>query len=205
MNYIGGLLASCKGTKSFSVHICHVDSDIFRPSYQKFGAQLLFCNQKPILLLLATCRPIAFEAISKSLKLDNNSLDIFQGKLTRPELRIIQVTMMKSLALSLDVIRVFPSASDVANQDMVPCLVYSGSHKRTMTVLEVIDRAQETVGEAYKPRNACARRYHSCTGDRDKLEAVNDYASNKYPVISCKMALGLGQNCSCVRMVMHMG
>jgi hypothetical protein len=47
--------------------------------------------------------------------------------------------MLKSLASSLDVIRVFPSAKDVANQDMVPCLVYSGSRNRTMTVLEVID------------------------------------------------------------------
>ncbi|PLW24035.1 hypothetical protein PCASD_14506 [Puccinia coronata f. sp. avenae] len=205
MIFIWGLVASFKGTNSSSVHIRHADSGLFWPSYGNLGAHLLFRNKKPILLLSATCRPIAVAAISKSLKLDNNSLDIIRGELTRPELRIIQVTMSKSLASSLDVIRVFPSAQDVSNEDMVPCLVYSGSRNRTMTVLEVIDCAQETIGEAYKPRSPCARRYHSCTGDLDKIDAVNDYSNNMYPVISCTMALGLGQNWSRVRMVVHMG
>ncbi|PLW55461.1 hypothetical protein PCANC_07071 [Puccinia coronata f. sp. avenae] len=200
MIFIWGLVARCKGTNSSSVHIRHADSGLFRPSYGNLGAHLLFRNKKPILLLSATCRPIAVAAISKSLKLDDDSLDIIRGELTRPELRIIRVTMLKSLASSLDVIRVFPSAQDVSNEDMVPCLVYSGSRNRTMTVLEVIDRARETIGKAYKPRSPCARRYHSCTGDLDKIDAVNDYANNMYPVISCTMALGLGQNWSRVHM-----
>jgi ATP-dependent DNA helicase RecQ len=206
MIFIWGLVASCKGTNSSSVHIRHADSGLFRPSYGNLGAHLLFCNKiKPILFLSATCRPIAVAAISKSLKLDDDLLDIIRGELTWPELRIIRVTMSKSLASSLDVIRVFPSAQDVSNEDMVPCLVYSGSRNRTVTVLEVIDCARETIGEAYKPRSPCARRYHSCTGDLDKIDAVNDYANNMYPVISCTMALGLGQNWSRVRMVVHMG
>jgi superfamily II DNA helicase RecQ len=148
---------------------------------------------------------MAVEAILKSLKLEDTLLDILRGELTWPELRIIQVTMFKLLASSLNVIRVFPSAKDVANQDMVPCLVYSSSRSRTMTVLEVIECARETVDKAYKPRNTCARQYHSCTGDLNKIDSVNGYANNKYPVISCTMALGLGQNWSRVRIVVHMG
>ncbi|PLW13207.1 hypothetical protein PCANC_20625 [Puccinia coronata f. sp. avenae] len=89
MIYIWGLVSSCKGSKTFAVHVRHANSGVFRPSYGNLGAHLLFRNNKPILLLSATCRPVAVAAISQSLKLDEDSLDILQGELTRPEIRII--------------------------------------------------------------------------------------------------------------------
>ncbi|PLW28427.1 hypothetical protein PCANC_20813 [Puccinia coronata f. sp. avenae] len=139
MMYIWGLVSSCKGSKTFAVHVRHADSGLFCPSYGNLGAHLLFRNNKPILLLSATCRPVAVAAISQSLKLDEDSLDILQGKLTRPEIRIIRVTMAKLLASSLNIIKVFPSEKDVENTDLVPSLVYSGSRNRTMTVLDVMN------------------------------------------------------------------
>ncbi|KAA1103186.1 ATP-dependent DNA helicase sgs1 [Puccinia graminis f. sp. tritici] len=205
MIYIWGLVEGSTSKTSTSAHFRHEDYSIFRPSYGKLGPQLLFRNDKPLLLLSATCRPVAVEAIKVSLKLTDATVDILRGELTRPEIRILRFPMANSLASSLDLIKVFPSSKEVADLDMVPSLVYSGSRNRTATVLDVIDRARETPGGALQPDSLCARRFHSCTGDEDKITCVEDFASGSFPVISCTMALGLGQNWKRVRMVAHMG
>ncbi|PLW06970.1 hypothetical protein PCASD_24525 [Puccinia coronata f. sp. avenae] len=141
----------------------------------------------------------------KSLKLTDESLDILRGELTRPEIRIIRVTMSNSLSSSLDVIKLFPSKLDVSDNNMVPTLVYSGSRNRTMAVLEAIDRARETPDQLKFANSTCARRFHSCTGDKDKEKCIEEFADGKFPLISCTMALGLGQNWKRVRAVAHMG
>ncbi|KAI7933831.1 hypothetical protein MJO29_016669 [Puccinia striiformis f. sp. tritici] len=205
MIYIWGLVDSSTSKTSTSAHYRFEDYGIFRPSYGKLGTQLLFQNKKPILLLSATCRPVVVEAIKKSLKLNNDSMIMIKGELTRPEIRMIRLTMTKSLASSLDVINLFPSCRDVPDDKMVPALVYSGSRNCTMTVMEVMDLACETPGGAYRPNSSCIRRFHSCTGDEDKKTCAKDFASGKFPVISCSMALGLGQNWKRVRMVAHVG
>jgi superfamily II DNA helicase RecQ len=205
MIYIWGIVESGPAEKQTSSHLRHQDSGLFRPSYGKLGAQLLFRNDKPLLLLSATCRPMATEAIMKSLKLTDESLDILRGELTRPEIRIIRVTMSNSLSSSLDVIKLFPSKLDVSDNNMVPTLVYSGSRNRTMAVLEAIDRARETPDQSKFANSTCARRFHSCTGDKDKEKCIEEFADGKFPLISCTMALGLGQNWKRVRAVAHMG
>ncbi|KAA1110508.1 ATP-dependent DNA helicase sgs1 [Puccinia graminis f. sp. tritici] len=205
MIYIWGLVESSTAKHLMSAHFCHEDSGIFRPSYGKLGAQLLFRNNQPILLLSATCRPVAVDAIMNSLKLNDQSVDILRGELTRPEIRMVRVPMENSLASGLDVIKLFPSSIDVSDSEMVPCLVYSGSRNQTMTVLDVISRARETPGSTMLPNSSCARRFHSCTGEEDKITTVDDFAEGKYPVISCTMALGLGQNWKRVCIVAHMG
>ncbi|KAA1116312.1 ATP-dependent DNA helicase sgs1 [Puccinia graminis f. sp. tritici] len=205
MIYIWGLVESSTSKTSTSAHFRFEDYGIFRPSYGKLGAQLLFRNDKPILLLSATCRPVAVDAIKRSLKLNDDSVDIIRAELTRPEIRIIRVTMEKSLASSLDVIKLFPSHQHVADADMVPALIYSGSCNRTLTVMDVIGMARETPGAASIPNGGCVRRFHSCTGDDDKVSCAEDFAAGNFPLISCTMALGLGQNWKRVRMVAHMG
>ncbi|KNE87984.1 hypothetical protein PSTG_18622, partial [Puccinia striiformis f. sp. tritici PST-78] len=119
---------------------------------------------------------------------------MLEGELTRPEIRIIRVDMDNSLASTLDLIKAFPSAKDVPDEDMVPTLIYSGSRNRTLTAMEVFDLARETPGACFVPRGKTIRRFHSCTGDQDKKDVVEDFSSAKVPVISCTMALGLGQN-----------
>ncbi|KNF03377.1 hypothetical protein PSTG_03318 [Puccinia striiformis f. sp. tritici PST-78] len=205
MIYIWGLVDSSTSKKSTSAHYRFEDYGIFRPSYGKLGAQLLFRNDKPILLLSATCRPVAIQEILKSLKLSDDSIDLIKGELTRPEIRIIRVPMAKSLASSLDAIKLIPSSRNVADDEMVPTLVYSGSRNRTMTLMEVISLGRETPGSADTPDSKCVRRFHSCTGDEDKVTCAADFAAGKFPVISCTMALGLGQNWKRVRMVSHVG
>ncbi|KAH9446746.1 hypothetical protein Pst134EA_030652 [Puccinia striiformis f. sp. tritici] len=139
MIYIWDLVESGPAGKSISAHFRHEDYGIFRPSYGKLGPQLLFRNDAPLLLLSATCRPVAVEAIKKSLKLTDDNLVMLRGELTRPEIRIVRVPMANSLASSLDAVKVYPSQQDVPDDQMVPSLVYSGSRNRTMTVLEVVD------------------------------------------------------------------
>ncbi|KAH9458959.1 hypothetical protein Pst134EA_019111 [Puccinia striiformis f. sp. tritici] len=205
MVYIWGLVESSTSKTIVSAHTKHEDYALFRPYYGKIGAHILFRNEKPLLLLSATCRPVATEAIMKCLKLNNDNLDILRGELTRPEIRIIRVEMDHSLCSSLDLLKAFPSQKDVANDDMVATLVYSGSRNRTLTSMEVFDLARGTPGDCYLPRGTGIRRFHSCTGGQDKVDCVKDFSSGKFPVISCTMALGLGQNWKRVRMVVHMG
>ncbi|PLW49241.1 hypothetical protein PCANC_06911 [Puccinia coronata f. sp. avenae] len=113
--------------------------------------------------------------------------------------------MNNSLASSLDCIPLFPSRKDVPDSQMVPALVYSGLRNCTMTVLNVIDLARETPGGASIPDSSCARRFHSCTGDKDKVTCIDDFAARVFPVISCTMALSLGKNWKRVLMVTHVG
>ncbi|POW11223.1 hypothetical protein PSTT_05393 [Puccinia striiformis] len=203
--FIWGLVESSTSKTRTTVHGKHEDYACFRPGYGKIGPHILFRNDKPLLLLSATCRPVAVEAIKKCLKLNDSALAMLEGELTRPEIRIIRVDMDNSLASTLDLIKAFPSAKDVPDEDMVPTLIYSGSRNRTLTAMEVFDLARETPGACFVPRGKTIRRFHSCTGDQDKKDVVEDFSSAKVPVISCTMALGLGQNWKRVRMVVHMG
>jgi superfamily II DNA helicase RecQ len=205
MIYIWGLVESRPGKHLATILGRVQDFGIFRPLYGNLGGHLLSRNDKPILLLSATCRPVAVEAIKKSLKLDDSNVDILRGELTRPEIRIVRVPMESSMISCHDLVKLYPSAKDVRNEDLVPSLVYSGTRNRTLTALEVIGLARETPHESSNPRSSCARRYHSCTGDQDKLDCVEDFSSGNFPIVSCTMALGLGQNWKRVRMVVHMG
>ncbi|OAV95675.1 hypothetical protein PTTG_26553 [Puccinia triticina 1-1 BBBD Race 1] len=205
MIYIWGLVESSTSKTITSVHGRIEDYAIFRPCYGKVGPHLLFCNDKPILLLSATCRPVAVDGIMKRLKLNESDIDILQGELTQPKIRIIRIEMAYSLASTLDLIKAFPSSKDVRNEDLVPTLIYSGSRNRTLTAMEVVDMARKTPGGAFVPHSTCIRRFHSCTGDQDKVDCVQDFSAGKFPLISCTMALGLGQNWKRVQMVVHMG
>ncbi|OAV97620.1 hypothetical protein PTTG_01926 [Puccinia triticina 1-1 BBBD Race 1] len=68
MVYVWGLVASGLG-KKISSHMKIQDRGIFRPSYGDLGARLLATYGVPILLLSATCRPVAIEKILNSLKM----------------------------------------------------------------------------------------------------------------------------------------
>jgi superfamily II DNA helicase RecQ len=127
MIYIWGLVESGTGKHLASMYGRHEDQGIFRPSYENLGGQLLTRNNQPILLLSATCRPVAVNAIKKSLRLEDSHVDILRGELTRPEIRIVQVPMEGSMVSCHDLIKVFPSSKDVPDSKFVPSLVYSGS------------------------------------------------------------------------------
>ncbi|OAV85562.1 hypothetical protein PTTG_30430, partial [Puccinia triticina 1-1 BBBD Race 1] len=205
MIYIWGLVESSNGRKQFSILVRHQDIGIFRPSYGDLARHLQCRNNVPILLLSATCRPLAVNSILKSLKLTIDLINIIRGELTRSEIRIIRINMNSSLKSNLDLLNAFPAEDQTANNDLVPMLIYSGTRARTLTVLEVLDIARGTPGSCRNPKNMLARRYHSTTGNKDKDNCVSDFSEERFPIISATMALGLGQNWKRVRSVIHMG
>ncbi|KAA1092514.1 ATP-dependent DNA helicase sgs1 [Puccinia graminis f. sp. tritici] len=203
--YQWGLIES-NGAKNKATLIGKLeDIGIFRPSYGQLGGRLLTRNNKPILLMSATCRPLAIREIQKSLKFEDHNFKIVKGELTRPEIRIIRVPMSGSMNSCSDLVSLFPSQSEVADSSVVPSLIYSGTRKRTLQVMKSLDSARGSPGRSMRPNSPFVRRFHACTGEKDKLKTVEDFSNDKFPVISCTMALGMGQNWSRVRMVIPMG
>ncbi|POV99044.1 hypothetical protein PSHT_13708 [Puccinia striiformis] len=184
--YHWGMVAKTrrKGRKKSSALGRHEDRGIFRPSYGNLAGHLLARNSVPLLLMSATCPPKAVRAIQKNLKLNPGNLSILHGELTRPEIRIVRVVMSESLTSCKDLLRVIPTAVDMPSSKLAPTLIYSGTRRKTGEVLEVLARAR---------------------GEKDKLRVVEDFADGKFPMCSCTMALGLGQNWTRVRSVIHMG
>ncbi|EFP74254.1 uncharacterized protein PGTG_00210 [Puccinia graminis f. sp. tritici CRL 75-36-700-3] len=95
MVYSWGLVESGKAKRS-SAHKRTEDRSIFRPSYGDMGGQLSATEGVPILLLSATCRPVAVEGILKCLKITEDNITFVRGELTRPEIRILRVVMTSS-------------------------------------------------------------------------------------------------------------
>ncbi|OAV85297.1 hypothetical protein PTTG_30631, partial [Puccinia triticina 1-1 BBBD Race 1] len=139
-----GLVESSSG-KDKAIAIGRIeDLAIFRPCYGKTGGRLLTRNNKPILLMSATCRPVAIDGIKKSLKLEDHNVSIVRGELTRPELRIIRVPITSSMEKSTVLSEYFPSQSDVPDASVVPTLIYSSTRNRTLNAMKAVDIARGT-------------------------------------------------------------
>ncbi|KAA1139188.1 hypothetical protein PGTUg99_037228 [Puccinia graminis f. sp. tritici] len=205
MVYEWGIVEKTHGRKRSSALGRHEDRGIFRPSYGNLGGHLMTRNNMPILLMSATCRPVAIKAIRKSLKLPEETLWMLRGELTRPEIRFIRVTMDWSMVSCNDLLDLYAPKASTPDDKVVPTIIYSGTRHRTMNVLKVLDQARGTPDEADNPDSSFARRFHSITGSLGKVDVADDFAAGKYPIISSTMALGLGQNWSRVRSVIHMG
>ncbi|POW13812.1 hypothetical protein PSTT_03506 [Puccinia striiformis] len=204
MIYMWGLVASGK-SKKLSSHSRHEDRAVYRPSYGKIGHRLLATNGTPVLIQSATCRPLAIKAILESLRILPEDIDILQGELTRPEIRLIRVDMEHSLGSCDDLLAQFADIADTSNDELVPMLIYSTTRALTKVVSKVVHEARGIVDGHEDPFSQCCRRFHAVTGDLDKELAVKEFAEGVYPMISATMALGLGQNWSRVRSVIHMG
>ncbi|KAA1077444.1 hypothetical protein PGT21_007932 [Puccinia graminis f. sp. tritici] len=205
MVYKWGIVEKTRGRKRSSALGRHEDRGIFRPSYGNLGGHLMTRNNMPMLLMSATCRPVAIQAIKKSLKLSDHTLWMLNGELTRPGIRFIRVTMESSLRSCEDLLGVYAPKITTPDAKVVPTIIYSGSRHRTMKVLDVLDRARGAPDSANNSESTFARRFHSITGDLCKIDVANDFAEGKFPIVSATMALGLGQNWSRVRSVIHMG
>ncbi|OAV93161.1 hypothetical protein PTTG_09030, partial [Puccinia triticina 1-1 BBBD Race 1] len=92
MIYLWGLVAS-KQSKSLIIFARLEDCAVFRPTYGLIGTRLMATNKVPVLLLSATCRPIAVSAITTSLMLQPSDINMIDGELTRPKIRFIRIKM----------------------------------------------------------------------------------------------------------------
>jgi hypothetical protein len=83
-----GLVASGK-IKHVASHVRHPDRALFCPFYGQLAARLMANNGAPLLLMSATCRPVAIRSILESLKVAKDQMHFVQVELTQPEIRII--------------------------------------------------------------------------------------------------------------------
>ncbi|EGF98851.1 uncharacterized protein MELLADRAFT_95094 [Melampsora larici-populina 98AG31] len=104
-----------------------------------------------------------------------------------------------------DLKNLFTSRTKVFDNQIPPTLIYTNTRRKTMTALKVLNRARGVVKGEYNPISTFACRFHSNTGPTDKTAAIADYSNGVYPVITCTLALGLGQNWTRVRQVIQMG
>jgi superfamily II DNA helicase RecQ len=162
-------------------------------------------NKVPLLLLSATCRPIAVDSILRNLKLQPADVKMINGELTRPEIRLVRIPMEFTLKSADDLLRIFAPHTYTPAEQTVPTLIYSGSRNGTLQVMKVVNEARKTCLHEYEPEDKFIRRFHSCTEDDDKQLNMEDYMEGVFPVVSTTMALGLGQNLKLVRCVIHMG
>lgn len=204
MIYSWGLVESGQWKKNVA-HKRNEDRGFFRPSYGKLGSRLMATDCSPILLMSATCRPVAIQAILESLKLSSSNIKILRGELTRPEIRLIRVPMQRPLSSAEDLLRVIPKKLDVCDSEVAQMLVYSQTQNNTLTALRKLNKARGTPEDADNGNSTYARRFHAATGPEDKKARVDDYTEGKFRVMSCTMALGMGQNWNCCRQVIVMG
>ncbi|PLW43763.1 hypothetical protein PCASD_09365 [Puccinia coronata f. sp. avenae] len=204
MIYLWGLVESreSKTTNSFDRQ---QDQGVFRPSYGSMAVRLMATNNVPLLLLSATCGPQAVDAIRSNLMLQPEDITMVNGELTRPEIRIIRVMMKSTLKSCNDLLSFYAPHTHIPANQTVPTIIYSGTRNATFQVMKVINEARHTKKHEFDPTDPFIRRFHSVTGDEDKLDNMEDYSANQFPLMSATMALGLGQNLKRVRLVIHMG
>ncbi|OAV98058.1 hypothetical protein PTTG_25783 [Puccinia triticina 1-1 BBBD Race 1] len=142
MIYVWGLVASGLG-KKISCRFKLQDRGIFRPSYGDLGARLLAAHGVPILLLLATCRPIAIEKPLNSLKILPENMKLVRGELTRPEIRPIRVPMKSLLGSCDDLKRLFLTRETNPDDQIPPTLIYAPTRNLTWQVLRAIHKSRE--------------------------------------------------------------
>ncbi|POV95870.1 hypothetical protein PSTT_15978 [Puccinia striiformis] len=204
MVYLWGLVTS-KAAKGMATFTRHEDRGPFRIAYGSIATRLMATNNIPVLMLSATCRPIAVSSIISNLRLQPSDITMIDGELTRPEIRIIRIPMKFTLKSCDDLLRIFAPQSKVPAEKAIPMLIYSSSRNLTFQVMKVVNEARHTKKHEYDPLDGFIRRYHSVTGEEDKADNMKDYMESKFPVMSATMALGLGQNLKRVRCVIHMG
>lgn len=78
------------------------DIGVFRPSYGNLYGRFLVTNHAPILLMSATCRPKALDAIKKNLRLGDHNLRLLTAELVRTEIRLIRMSSKHPLKSAKD-------------------------------------------------------------------------------------------------------
>ncbi|KAA1068556.1 hypothetical protein PGT21_020990 [Puccinia graminis f. sp. tritici] len=198
-------LVASKQDKLLNTFKRHEDRSRSRPFYASMSERLTEIPGVPLLLMSTTCRPAVRDSIRFNLTLRPREITMITGKLTRPEIRLLRIPMQSSLKSCDDLLRIYAPRTKVPAIKTVPTIIYSGTLDATFQVMKVVNEARSTKGHEYDPDSEFIRRFHSVTGQMDKLTNITDFAQGRVPVLSASMALGLTQNVKRVRCVIHMG
>ncbi|OAV99443.1 hypothetical protein PTTG_25381 [Puccinia triticina 1-1 BBBD Race 1] len=154
---------------------------------------------------LAVISSFKTKKILNSLKILPENMTMVHGELTRPEICLIRVPINSSLGSCHDLERLFATRNIIPYNQIPPTLIYAPTRNLTWQVLCAIHEARDIQGGHLDPDSSFARCYHLCTGNLDKVDIINGFEDGRFPIISCTMALGLGQNWKRVRCVVHVG
>lgn len=204
MIYLWGLVSSNKTKVLASFTSCQGQGK-FILSYRNLVGRFLATDHAPMLLMSATCRPVAIKAIMSNLKLAESDIEVHRGELTRPELRFIRITMTHSLKSAKDVALLFAHETYIPSANIPPTLVYSGKQAGTLNVLKALTCARGSPADSRNGRSSFARIFHATTGAKDKVERIQDFLLGAFVVMCCTLALGLGQNWTFIRRVIVVG
>lgn len=142
--------------------------------------------------------------ILNNLGIKPDRLTLLDGELARPEITIIR-SAVPALGPLRFLERHFAKRKDIPDAHVTPTLVYSGSRAGTMAALIKLNQGRGTPRDAFNAQSTFGRCYHSCSGEKTKLQRMEAYAEDKFPVISCTSALGLGQNWTKLQQVIQLG
>lgn len=203
MVYTWGLVESGRA-KHMATFKKGQDGGKFRPSWGNLCLHLMATRRAPLLMMSATCPHTHFDRIIQNLSIKRDDITVLKGELCRPEIRILRISTASMGSLGF-LKNHFSKKVDVPDDEVVPTLVYSGSRDGTMRSLRVMNEARGTEVDDFNPDSTFAQRYHSCSGDETKLMRIQAYTDQKFPVMACTSALGLGQNWTHTRIVVQLG
>ncbi|KNE95915.1 hypothetical protein PSTG_10833 [Puccinia striiformis f. sp. tritici PST-78] len=133
MIYLWGLVTS-RASKGMATFTGHEDRGPFCIALD-IATRLMATNNIPVLMLSATCRPIAVSPIPSSLPLQPSNMTMIDGELTRPEIRIICIPMEFTLQSCDDLLGIFATHSKSPAEKAIPMLIYSSNRNLTFQVL----------------------------------------------------------------------
>lgn len=193
MIYMWGLVASGPG-RLLTTFKNTQDVGCFRPAYGNLCDQLMATENVPLLLMSATCRPVAIQMILGSLKITPYNITILQGELTRPEICLVRVDLAFPQATAQDIGRLIAHRSILANEDLPVTIVYSRTQDGTLNVISMAHLARGTSEDLGNGASGFIQRYHAITGGKDKEKRATDFVQGHFPWMSSTSALGLGSN-----------
>jgi superfamily II DNA helicase RecQ len=141
MIFLWGLVASKPHKNMAESFTQHEDGTVFCITYRNIGNRVVATNNVPLLLLSATCRPIAAQSITLSLMLQPLDITMLDRDLTRPEIKLIRIPMESTLKSCDDLLRIFAPHSKISAKKTIPTIIYSGTCNLTFQVMKVVNNA----------------------------------------------------------------
>lgn len=130
---------------------------------------------------------------------------MIEGELVQPELSFIRIYLNQTLDSAEDLNLIIAQKSVVANEDLPPMIIHSGTKRGARDAIEVVRKAQGQPANASNVNRKCIRRYDSVTSKNDEVKDAREYREGKYSIISATSAIGLGKNWTRVKIVVIMG
>jgi hypothetical protein len=110
---------------------------------------------------------VAIKSILENLNITKDNITFVRAELTRPEIRILRLTMLHCLELDHDLIPIIEQQV-THSKDIAPMLNYLGQRNATLQVMKNVSKSHGTPGAEYNPWSSMILCYHTNTGNYAK-------------------------------------